>query len=79
MNMAFKIGFTAKHTTETAGAAVETTKETKPAPRKSVVRIRFPQRGMELSYYNATALTCTPATASGSTASWRNTPASSQR
>lgn len=52
MNMAFKIGFTAKHTTETAGAAVETTKETKPAPRKSVVRIRFPQRGMELSYYN---------------------------
>lgn len=52
MDMAFKIGFTAKHTTKPADAAVGTAQETKPKPRKSVVRIRFPQRGMELSYYN---------------------------
>lgn len=52
MDMAFKIGFTAKHATKPADAAVGTVRETKPAPRKSVVRIRFPQRGMELSYYN---------------------------
>ena len=52
MDMAFKIGFTAKQTDIGGGDAVKTAKTAHGAPRKSLVRIRFPQRGMELSYYN---------------------------
>ena len=49
--MAFKIGFTAEHTERKPEAPVASV-QTCVVPKKSLVQVRFPGKGMALSYYN---------------------------
>ena len=49
--MAFKIGFTAEHTERKPEAPVASV-QTCVVPKKSLVQVRFPGKGMSLSYYN---------------------------
>ena len=49
--MAFKIGFTAEHTERKPEAPV-VAEQRCIVPRKSLVQVRFPGKGMALSYYN---------------------------
>lgn len=49
--MAFKIGFTAEHSEKKPGEAAYT-QQMEVTPRKSVVQIYFPDRNMNLTYYN---------------------------
>lgn len=50
--MAYKIGFTAEYPCEKQDETICTAQETPATPRKSVVQVRFPGRGMNLAYYN---------------------------
>lgn len=51
--MAFKIsGFGGTHTEKKQIASTYEPEQKKPTPHKSVVQVRFPNRGMALSYYN---------------------------
>jgi hypothetical protein len=51
--MAFKIsGFGGTHTEKKQIESTYEPEQKKPTPRKSVVQVRFPNRGMALSYYN---------------------------
>ena len=49
--MAFKIGFTAEHE-ENKPEEIQTTEPVHTKPRKSVVRVYFPERNAAFSYYN---------------------------
>ena len=49
--MTFKIGFAAFEEKEEKAAEVSPAME-ETRPRRSVVQVRFPERGMMLSYYN---------------------------
>ena len=49
--MAFKIGFTAEYD-ENKPEEIQTTEPVHTNPRKSVVRVYFPERNMSFSYYN---------------------------
>ena len=50
--MAFKIGFAAEHPAERQNESTYITQKVTSTPRKSVVQVRFPGRGMALAYYN---------------------------
>lgn len=50
--MSFKIGFTAEHQEKKQNEAAYTAQNVQTAPRKSVVQVRFPERGITLAYYN---------------------------
>lgn len=50
--MAYKIGFTAEHPAEKKIESTYTTQKEQPTPRRSVVQVSFPGRGMSLAYYN---------------------------
>ena len=50
--MAFKIGFTAEHYESKTDESVFSAPKAEARARKSVVQVKFPKRGMELSYYN---------------------------
>lgn len=52
ISMAFKIGFAAEHPAEKQNEAAYITQKVQTVPRKSVVQVRFPGRGMALAYYN---------------------------
>ena len=52
ISMAFKIGFAAEHPAEKQNEAAYITQKAQTVPRKSVVQVRFPGRGMALAYYN---------------------------
>lgn len=50
--MAFKIGFTAEHPESTQKGDTCSVPQQAVAPKKSVVQVKFPGRGMALAYYN---------------------------
>ncbi len=50
--MSYKIGFTSIYPTEKKKEYSSTIQDIPCAPRKSVVQVRFPGRGMDLAYYN---------------------------
>ncbi len=50
--MAFKIGFTAEHCQSKTAEHICSSAKVGATARKSVVQVKFPKRGMELSYYN---------------------------
>ena len=50
--MAFKIGFAAEHPVEKKNEVTYPAQEVQAAPRKSVVQVKFPSKGMMLAYYN---------------------------
>lgn len=50
--MRFKIGFTAETTNENTAPAVPATVKTTAEPKKSVVQVHFPTRGLTCAYYN---------------------------
>lgn len=50
--MAYKIGFTAEYPAEKKTEATYTVQKEQPTPRRSVVQVSFPGRGMSLAYYN---------------------------
>ena len=50
--MAFQIGFVANHGEAKEQGKAETWMPAEQTPRKSVVRVRFPDKGMALAYYN---------------------------
>ena len=52
--MSFKIGFTAETNRENTNATISTTVTATAAPRKSVVQVHFPARGLTCAYYNDT-------------------------
>lgn len=50
--MAFKIGFASESPMEKQNEEAYITQKVQTVPRKSVVQVRFPERGMALAYYN---------------------------
>lgn len=52
IRMTLKIGFTAEHPELEQKQATYMSQKVQPVPRKSVVQVRFQERGMELAYYN---------------------------
>ena len=50
--MSYKIGFTSIYPTEKKKEYASIMQDIPCAPRKSVVQVRFPGRGMDLAYYN---------------------------
>lgn len=50
--MSYQIGFTSEYPTEKKKEYTSTARNIPHAPRKSVVQVRFPGRGMDLAYYN---------------------------
>lgn len=50
--MPFKIGFAIEYSEENQNNVTGTVQKVQPAPRRSVVQVKFPGRGMSLAYYN---------------------------